>query len=100
MSEQELNETKNLLKVANAKISAANHTLGCLMGENNDLKATNILYQEREKELVNHANSFELKLTELEARYSALLTEVSKVKNEHGCKMTDGLVPLPVDSCE
>ena len=87
--DKELEFLRNNLKIANAKISACNHTLGTLMGENNDLKATNILYQEKERELINQNNSLLNKISELENKISL-----------NGCAVSEGAVHQPIDSCE
>jgi hypothetical protein len=92
MLQQQLDETKNLLKVANAKISAANHTLGCMLGDNNDLKATNILYQERERELMALNNELNQKILKLESELE-LHSNNSENKQE-----VDS--PVALDSCQ
>ena len=71
---QQLDNANNMLKVANAKLSASNHSLGVALAESNDVKAANILYQEREKELMSKAQELEFKNQCLESK----LVEVEK----------------------
>lgn len=80
---QELNEVKNLLKVANAKIQAANQTLGALMGENNELKAFNILMQQREQELCQQNGKLNDVILDLEKKLNDL-TDSKKDENADG----------------
>jgi hypothetical protein len=86
MSNEELNKElenyKNYLKIANAKIAAANHTLGLLMGENNELKASVILYQEKEKELINHNNTLQLQISELDIQMKQEFKKAEEMNTE------------------
>ena len=63
---QQLDNANNMLKVANAKLQAANHSLGTGLAENNDVKAANILFQEREKELMSKVQELTFKISALE----------------------------------
>lgn len=78
----QLDQSNNMLKVANAKHSAANHSLGVALGESNDIKAANILYQEREKELMSKVQELTFKLDCLEKKLVELETENSNLKKE------------------
>jgi len=76
----QLDNANNMLKVSNAKHSAANHSLGVALAESNDVKAANILYQEREKELMSKCQELEFKVKCLESKIVELENELSELK--------------------
>jgi chromosome segregation ATPase len=78
----QLDQSNNMLKVANAKHSAANHSLGVALGESNDVKAANILYQEREKELMSKVQELTFKIQCLESKLVELEKENADLRKQ------------------
>src|ERR1700688_907388 len=79
---QQLDNVNNMLRVANAKLQASNHSIGVSIAENNDVKAANILYQEREKELMSKVQELQFKITALEGELLQAHRKIEDLQNE------------------
>lgn len=77
---QQLDQANHMLKICNAKLSAANQSLGATLGQSNDIQAANILYQEREKELMSRCQELEFKCVCLEKKIVELEDELAALK--------------------
>lgn len=78
--QQQLDNANQMVKIGNAKLAAANQTLGSVLGQSNDVQAANILYQERERELMSKCSELQFKIDALEKEIVALKDEISKLK--------------------